>query len=541
MQGSLLLLSKLQFLGAWRKLKRSMGTPKGIILTVVVLAFAATIVLPRLFVSTVPPEVFGPIGTLIFHPAALFAFWVFTLIGGGIRSPIAFSMAEVEFLFGGPFSRRQLLVHKLAASTLGPLGFAVITPFAFPFVWWPAATVGVLLMTSFAQWSTIAGALVMGWIGARYRALRWIAALALLAAAIASFWQAGLFAAGADPNKLLPALESSWAARIVLAPFVVFSRVITAETAGPLVSWGLGALAMNVAVVIAILSLDGQFQEASLKASRRRFENLERMKRSGGATFRVRSRPRFTIPCPPRMFGAGPIAWRQGLETLRSSGGPVLLVFVPVVIGMFAMMVVAVAPREETPAASIIVSVTLFVGLLITMSMPLGLRSELDHVDIVRTLPIGSNSIVFGSLASAVAYVTLVQAAAVVGAAVVLGEWIPAVPLAMALALSSNVVMVAFDGVLVVLFPSIRRFVPGDLLVGVRIMLVSIVKILFVLAAAVLAVLPVIPAAYLFPESLAALVATACAVLFLEGLVTAWIAAFLYARFDPSNDPAEVE
>jgi hypothetical protein len=537
MQGALLLLSKLQFLGQWRRLKRAVLTPKGIALTVVGIGFVAMIVVPRALAGAIPREVFNPLARSIFHPGVLFAFWLFTLVGSRVKSPLAFSMAEVEFLFAGPFSRRELLVHKLLVSTLGPLGLAILMPFAFPFVWWPAAFVGVLLMTSFMQWSAIAGALVAGWMGARFRTLRWVAAAALVAAALASFHQVGAFDPETDIRDRLLALESSWAARIVLAPFVVFNRVITAETAGTMLSWSVGALVMDLAVVIAILRLDRHFLEASLEASRRRFESLQRLARTGGASsFRVRSRPRLTFPRPPRLFGAGPIAWRQGLETLRGTGGPVLLVSTPLVIGILAMLVVAAIRRHDAPPTGVIMGVTLFVGLMITTTIPLGLRSELDHVDVVKTLPIGSRAIVFGSLASAIVYVMLVQAVAAAGTATVLGQWLPGVPLALALALPINVLSVAFDSVLVVLFPSIRRFVPGDLLVGMRMVLVSLAKIVFTMVAVGLASLPVVVAGVLFGWAVVPLAAVGCLTLLVEGLATAGIAAFLFERFDPSTD-----
>jgi hypothetical protein len=489
----------------------------------------------------VPHGTLAPVSDLIFHPAVLFLLWISTLIGSRVKSPIAFSMAEVEFLFSGPFTRRQLLIHKLLISTLGPLGFAVMTPLAFPFVWWPAALVGVLLITTFMQWWTILLALVLDWIGARYRLLRWVLIVVALAAAAVSIWQSETFAANLGYRARLAALESSWTGRIVLAPFVVFSRVISAGSIGPMVSWSCAALAMLLAVGVAILKLDGYFFEASLEASRRRYESIQRMKRSGGASaFRLRSRPRFTLPRPPRLFGAGPIVWRQALEVGRRAGGPIMVVAVPAAIGLAVASVFVAIGQADAPLAALMVGVTLFVGFSLNM-MPLGLRADLEHLEVMKSLPIGPYWIVLGSIAFAVLYVTCLQLITVLCMAAVLGEWFPAVPLALAVALPINVLSMAFDSVMVLLFPSIRQFVPGDPLVAARIMFASLAKIAFAMASVMFATLPLGVAWLLGSHALAIPIAAGYCMLLIEGLATIALAALLFDRFDASAHIADEE
>lgn len=535
MQGTLLLLSKLRLLAQWRKMKRTLASPAGIVLALVTLGFFAMILLLRVLGSSVPRAELTPMANWFFRPAMLFLLWLFTILGSRFKSPIAFSMAEVEFLFSGPFTRRQLLVHKLMISTLGPLGFALMTPLLFPFVWWPAAIVGILLMATFMQWWTILMALAIGWIGARYRALRWAAALAVAALAIVSFWQAGVFSADMEVRPRLLALESSWASRIVLAPFVVFSHLISASSVGPMLAWSAGALAMVLGVAVSILSLDAHFLEVSLEASRRRYETLQRLKRSGGASsFRLPSRPRFTLPRLPRLLGAGPIAWRQGLESLRSSGGPILMFAVPAAIGLAAGVAIIVAARGDVPTSVVMICVTLGVGVLVTMSMPLAMRADLAHVEIMKTLPIDSSAIVCGSVAAGILYVTTLQLITVISMAILLGEWFGAAGVALVVALPINVLTVAFDSVLVLLFPSIRQLIPGDPLVGMWIMLVSLAKIVFVFGAAGVASVPVVAVWLVLGDSLPVLMVTGYAMLLVEGLATVWLAVMLFAHFDVS-------
>ncbi len=103
------------------KMRRSLMTPKGAFLTLTTLGFMSLILVPRLLFPILPQEAFAPMTRLLLHPATLFALWISTLVGARLKSPLSFSMAEVEFLFPGPFTRRHLLSFKLATSA-GPAG-----------------------------------------------------------------------------------------------------------------------------------------------------------------------------------------------------------------------------------------------------------------------------------------------------------------------------------------------------------------------------------------------------------------------------------
>ena len=482
MHRTLILLSKLRFYGGLRKLKRSLASPKGVLLVLFALAFFGMMLLPAILVGQAPEAARGHLKFNAFlHPAALFGLWIVTSVGGRIKSPIAFSLAEVEFLFPGPFTRRQLLTYKLLIGVLGALGFAMLVPllaWSYVEVWWLAAFVGIWWTVSFMQMTTIFMALAMDWLGQRFRKWRVPLAMALAIVVAASLWQAGIFEGDKEILERLEALESSWAAQVMLSPFVVFNRMICALTAWQLITWGTAALAINLVVVAGILRLDANFLEASLVASQRRYDWLERVKRSGGVpALGTRSKPRVGLPRFPRLSGAGPIAWRQMLQLMRGSGR--LVFIVPALIGPF-IAILAANRHADGPSTGVVVSMTLILGFFITTVMPLGLRADLDHVDTIKTLPIGSGAIVWGSITSAIVYTTLIQLIAIVALAVMAGRWTLATSVVMAFAIPINLLMISSDSVLVLLFPTIRRFDPGDVLVGVRLMLVNMAKMLFV-------------------------------------------------------------
>jgi hypothetical protein len=348
MHRSLLLLSKLRLIGQLRRLRRTLSTPRGLLLALAATVLFGMFLLPYVVtrgVATAAPQEQMPYGTWVFHPAALFAYWLFTIAGGHFQNPVAFGMPEVEFLFPGPFTRRELVIYKLASVSVGTLGIAVLMPLFLPMLWGSAGLVGVWLMLTFMQWSSVLVVLVASWLGARYRPVLVAAVLTLGMALAASAWQSGALDSSADLIERLRALETSAGGRALLAPFEVFSHAITSRSIVELVPWSAAALVLTSAVGGCSLVLDRHFLEASLEASRRRYEMLEQYKRSGGMpTIGRRGKPRVRLPAFPRLAGAGPIAWRQALEMLRGSGR--LIIVAAVIIAPVAAMITAVGQRE---------------------------------------------------------------------------------------------------------------------------------------------------------------------------------------------------
>ena len=92
---------------------------------------------------------------------------------------------------------------------------------------------------------------------------------------------------------------------MLLAPFEVFSRTIFAEAWFPdLVGWAAAALAIDLGLLILILSLDANYLELAGTISQKVYEQLRRTKQGGGIAMPVSSRcciaparsPRFTFP-----------------------------------------------------------------------------------------------------------------------------------------------------------------------------------------------------------------------------------------------------
>src|SRR5882724_1374368 len=135
-----------QYRGWVRQTLRKVATLKGALLGLVGLGVLALWLVP-LFLA--PHEGIGasPEKMRAYGPAALLMYCVLNLFLSTNERAIYFSPAEVNFLFTGPFTRRQLLGYKILSA------FFVSLPAALFFAlmvqvharWFLAAFVGLLL------------------------------------------------------------------------------------------------------------------------------------------------------------------------------------------------------------------------------------------------------------------------------------------------------------------------------------------------------------------------------------------------------------
>jgi hypothetical protein len=534
MNRALFVLMKLRARGAVRRLVRTMKRPKGALLALLTLGLLAMVILPNLLMSRQPKIDLGQ--PRFFAPDALFGFWLLMMVTGRAAGAMVFNLAEVEFLFPGPFSRRELLLYRLVLSTLAPLGTALMMllflgRFA---LWWPAVGLGVWMAFAFMQNSSLLLRLVVDWIMALPSIRRkMLTAIGVGLVALALWQVRSAFEADVAWSDRLAILESTWAARIVLATFTAFSQLLEARSGAQLAIWGGVSLAINAAVFVLILWSDANFLEASLAASQRRYEMLQRARRGGGIpSFGVRSKPRFSLPRFPRLGGAGPVAWRQAIDLLRNSTR--LLFVLPAVFAMGAPAVFA-GPHGLTVSIAVL---TFFVAFLISTIMPMGMRADLHYVEALKSLPVRPLAILWGSAVAAVLYPSLVQIVILLVLTVISGEWPVASTLSVCFVLPLNLLLVSVDSVLVLLYPSTRHFTTGDPLVGARMALVYLIKYVYLALAAIVPGMWIAVIDFAMGEAIGVMAVGAWFAMAIEGILTIWLASWLFARFDPSLEDA---
>src|SRR4029079_8412192 len=105
----------------------------------------------------------------LYAPVMLVLLCVLTTFSGAGDRSISFTQGEVNFLFPGPFNRRELLLYKLARTLAGGLlsGLIMSIVLLHHASGWPAAFAGSVLAMLFVQLFTLAIVMVAQAVGER--------------------------------------------------------------------------------------------------------------------------------------------------------------------------------------------------------------------------------------------------------------------------------------------------------------------------------------------------------------------------------------
>jgi putative ABC exporter len=533
-------------LKAWlRRFRRSMGSAKGITLTVfgllVFVAWMLPAVLSRRHLHD--PAYYENVRR--FWPWGLLGYSIFTLLMATGERAISFSPAEVNLLFPAPLSRRQLLGYKIIAS----LGLCLLSGlFMSLFManntsWFVGGYVGMVLGLMFLQLFAMAVALVSASLGAAAFSWRRRMVLGLIVLVIAAaLWQIGLTEALQLPRlELLAKLEKSLAVQVVLAPFRWIVLAFTAERLWPdLIQWASLALLVDVALAVFVLVLDAQYLEISAAASAKVYARIERMRKGGaGATLRTKAgKPRFHLPMPPTWQGVGPIAWRQATGAARDFARLLSLLLV---FGALTIPTVVSMPKNGHPEVLLAIEATLMgMTMFLIQAVPFDFRADLDRMAELKALPIASSRLALGQLLTPVLIVTLLQAMTLVVIAAVVRFRVP--PLFWAIgsfALPFNLLLFAIENLMFLWFPTrLNPSTPGDLQHMGRVVLLLFSRLFCLAIAGGIAALVGVAVFFLTGRSWPAGLGTAWLALLAVALGLIPLIALAFRQFDVARDSA---
>jgi hypothetical protein len=400
------LLMWLRLWGWLRRAGRSLGSVRGILLVV----FGALVFVPWILTWILGGVPLGQHTAEVrrYGPLALAAYCVLELLvstGGAIT----FSAAEVNFLFPGPLSRRQLLAYKVTA-TFGSslLSTVLLTLFLRQYaLTFAGAVVGLLLAMLFLQLFPMALALLASSLGARaYNRRRKVVLLVL--AVLAAVALAGALR-GQGGRELLAELERSEIAQTLLAPFRWFVNAFTAERLWPdLVQWaGLGLL-VNACVLAVVFALDAHYLETSAAASERAYARLQQLRQGGPAMVSAARWARLSVPALPSWGGVGALAWRQLVTAVRSPRWLLVVLFVTAMMVYSALSGRDRAGEPEPSGPFVLILMTLL-AMVIPPLLPFDFRGDIDRMDLLKTLPLPAWRLVVGQLLVPVLLVSLLQ------------------------------------------------------------------------------------------------------------------------------------
>jgi hypothetical protein len=562
MNPALLLLLRMQTLAAIRRAFRGLRTVKGATFVIIGVAMFFAWLAPVLFSAHALPRT-DPRLVRLYAPVMLVLLCVLTTFSGAGDRSISFTQGEVNFLFPGPFSRRELLLYKLTRTLAGGLLSGLIMSIVLlqHASGWPAAFAGSFLAMLFVQLLTLAIVMVAQAVGERAYTRGRKLVLGLLVAALAvavvpqlrqithdagsevkqgleKFQREGSGAAPPNPVEAIArALERSPVARVVFSPVVPFVRTFTAESMGEGLLWGGASAAIVAALLLGVLRLDADYREASIAASRRVYERRQRVRRGTLISQFGRAKPgarrRSRLPMFPFLAGAGPTAWRQLTAAFRTSRAMLwffLLISLTLVPAFFT--------RGKSGSAVMILAAGAWGTMLFTSMLRFDFRGELDQMEWLKALPLGPIATAAGQLAVPVLVLTVMQTLLVgVGCYVATPQERIYLLAALPLLLPFNVMMIGLENLMFLLFPAREvGAAPGDVgLIG-RNIVFFIVKILAVLLATGVAAAFGQATYFLSGHSWPAAGAMSLLVMCFFAIALVPCVGLAYKRFDPSRD-----
>jgi len=339
--------------------------------------------------------------------------WIF----GADRSALAFTPAEVQFLFPAPITRRGLVHTKLLRMQLAifvnTMVFSVIfRGDATQLATWERAVGWWMLFSTLAMHRVAASivrtsALEHGSAGRRRMLVPFVVFGVLVGAVL--FGLASAFdqlqqASAGGIKVLVKAITAALQAPVpdaALAPVrLLLDPIVTAGTA----TWGVALVwggLMLLAHYLWLVRLDTAFEEAAVEATQHRVERLQRFRSSQMGQARSRagklvSVPRLALTGRPEVA----IAWKNVAAALRGGSWKTQLVSFVVGLGVLAVAARSASDRAADAFAGVAVgwgAMLLFIG---PLWMRFDLRLDLPRLAVLKTYPLEGWRIVLAEIAA---------------------------------------------------------------------------------------------------------------------------------------------
>jgi len=318
---------------------------------------------------------------------------------------LAFSEAEIQFLFPAPVTRRALLIHRMIRSQIGLLFGGAILGIAMP-----SASGYSRLRTGVAMWLLLSAGKVyfsgvslarttLGSRDARSRRAAWLPLGAIAAAATivaASLARAFVLAPATSTRDILDriaAATSAGAARIALWPFAALAQPIFAAGAREYVAGLAASSVVLAAAIVWVLQTDAALEEAAAVAAERRAADLA----AQASPYRA-SRTGLTLA----LFGRpeAVFAWKAATQTLRGVDRRNVLRMAAIVVALTAMTTTAGrgASGVRAVAGTFALAATAFLILMAPQVLRVDMREDLRHLEVLKTWPVRAAAVVRGEL-----------------------------------------------------------------------------------------------------------------------------------------------
>ena len=457
-------LIKLRARSRIRILKRTAGTVRGRLYAAVAIAlvglWAAALAFTHLAPMDSPHDArrraIEDMGTDNARTAAslfMLAFFVLNQLSPGGRALLNFHASEVDFLFPGPFSRRQLLTYKFLLVILQAMGGALFlslillpsTPF------WSATFIALTLAFIYIQLLSAAWRLMRQGGGApRLQTGPWPLIIVGGLAGLYVANQTGGLDGAAAAEGFSWIIEAPLV-RAVMLPFLPFAAILFPGQWFPhMWLYAAGGAALNGAIFAGICYSNADFLEESTAASAQLQQRVRRL-RQGRFFTPAQGGNQLRIPMPPRLGGIGPMAWRQSLTALRSLRTVLVTGTGLTAIIAAGLLVTGMAAEFLTwPFASAIAALLTFYSLML---FRFDFRTDLDNMAWLRALPLRPAALAAGQILPTALMTVYFPALILVITAAYQQNW-PVLALIIAALPLASYTLVAFENLLFLLLPT---------------------------------------------------------------------------------------
>ena len=455
MNAALLQLMAWRLRGGARYRLRQLSTRRGLIAMTVLLAAVWLIASAKW--NAAPNAVATTADSMranitIFMPVGLLAATAFTVLVSG-ATPLRFPPQEVNFLCAGPFTRRSVLAYKFSNYCLGAMINALIIALLLPSHTASGLSVfaTVFLSMLFVQLASMTSSLAVSVCRQSWpKLLRNSSICVAIILSVILFWDLR-DAWSSGMQELFYSARHHWLIEFMLAPFAAFAQILLANKNWPqLALWSAVGIGLNATLLVAIVALDSIAAESistsEVRAQRPRMRSNRNRILPFNLSVRVRSIVRM-----PRFGGLGPIVYRQLISAYRNN--------MRAIVGW---MVVAIAGGAvlsnmfgRANATGLLAIVYLFATYALPKSILLDFRSELDRLELYKSLPISgfricaAQTVVAALVTSAIEFMFL---GVLWFAGVENLRWM--IEVAMLLLLPINLVLYALENLMFLLVPS---------------------------------------------------------------------------------------
>jgi Putative ABC exporter len=360
-----------------------------------------------------------------------------------------------------------------------------------------------------------------------------------LAAATAAVWYAGQSLPDQGWRPALAQLEQAPVMRAFLEVPRWFIRTTVVERYWPdFVLWGGICFGIDAVLALLLFKLDAVNVEAAAVAGERFYARLQQIRKGERITLLPdrSAKPRASLPALPWWGGVGPVAWRQLQTLVRRRWILSLVILVPLGLSLLERLLFGNVDGDAVAPITLGIIVLLVPGFLPSL-FSFDFRKDLDRMDLLKALPVGSTALVIGQILTPVVCWTIIQTLATLGFAVFISrlEATAVMWAILPLAVPVNVLLVTLDNIVFLLSPSRPLATPGAQLSGLK-MVLNFAKFLMLYAACGIAAGLGLGAYYLSGRQLWPAIVVAWLVLAVFAAAMVPLAALAFQRFDVARD-----